>query len=558
MSNSRSIAATTIEPPPFEGPNSVKLQSSKDGKITHVSVYPSRAHITRRFKLPLKIGQNFITISGLPKVLDDDSIRVEGNGEAIVQDITISTDLQTMAVKSPQLEALLVEKQRKENTTKRTEKAIDALATYLSTMNLSDIPPTDVRSIIQQYNEVTTEYQEDLIRQRKELDQMGQDIFKEHPLTDGKTATVGVFSESEEDIELSLHYVVTQAGWTPVYDLRVNTESKEKCIKLVYKASVTQKTGEEWKDVRLTLETSLPQFNVNLPPLTPWKLSFVAAGQRVYPSSQPAAYYGGSMSRRVVFKSCSAEAVVHGDPEDANAIATFEVLEPKTILGDGTVHKVAVTELDLDGELKWVSIPITKDVRMHWTAIVHNDSDYPLLKGAASVYVNGSFTARSEIPHVSPQERFNCALGVDPSIRVIYHPRDKKRSQSGFYTKSNNHIFEQRISLVNTKSCAVTNVKIIDHIPISEESTISVKLLSPALPIADPTSDKKTIDMSKVIQVAKGVVAQWEKGDGNAEVDKLGSDGKLSWNCSIPAQGKVNLVLSWEVAAPADKVITGL
>ncbi|KAF9000069.1 hypothetical protein BDQ17DRAFT_1282255 [Cyathus striatus] len=519
-------------------------------------MYSSRAHITRLFKLPLKIGQNFITISGLPKVLDDDSIRVEGNGDAIIQDITISTELQTMA--SPQLEALLVEKQRKENTIKRTEKAIDALATYLSTMNLSDVPPTDVRSIIQQYNEVTTEYQEDLIRQRKKLDQMGQDISKEHPLTDGKTATVGVFSESEEDIELSLHYAVTQAGWTPVYDLRVNTESKEKCIKLVYKASVTQKTGEEWKDVRLTLETSLPQFNINLPPLTPWKLSFVAAGQQMYPSSQPAAYYGGSMSRRVVFKSCSAEAVVHDDPEDANAIATFEVLEPKTILGDGTVHKVAVTELDLDGELKWVSIPTTKDVRMHWTANVYNDSDYPLLKGAASVYVNGSFTARSEIPHVSPQERFNCALGVDPSIRVIYHPRDKKRSQSGFYTKSNNHIFEQRISLVNTKSCAVTNVKIIDHIPISEESTISVKLLSPALPIADPTSDKKTIDMSKVVQVAKGVVAQWEKGDGNAEVDKLGSDGKLSWNCSIPAQGKVNLVLSWEVAAPADKVITGL
>ncbi|KAF8989094.1 hypothetical protein BDQ17DRAFT_1373562 [Cyathus striatus] len=481
MSDSQSAAAATIEPPPFEGPNFAKLQSSKDGTITHVSVYPSRAHITRLFKLPLKIGRNFITISGLPKVLDDDSIRAEGNGEAIIQDITISTELQTMAVKSPQLEALL-------------------------------------------------------------------DISKEHPLADGKTATVGVFSESEEEIEFSLHYAVTQAGWTPVYDVRVNTESKEKCIKLVYKASVTQRTGEEWKDAHLTLETSLPQFNVNMPLLTPWKLFFVTTE-----TPSPYGVRGGVDNTRF-----RRRALVHDNPMDAYAIATFEVPESRTILGDGTVHKVTVTELELDGELKWVSIPTTKDVRMHWTAIVHNDSDYPLLKGAASVYVNGSFTARSEIPHVSPQERFNCALGVDPSIHVIYHPRDKKRSQSGFYTKSNNHIFEQRISLVNAKSCAVTNVKIIDHIPVSEESTISVKLLSPALPIADPTSDKRNIDMSKVIQVAKGIVAQWEKGDGNAEVDKLGSDGKLSWNCNIPAQGKVNLVLSWEVAAPADKVITGL
>ncbi|KAF9000071.1 hypothetical protein BDQ17DRAFT_1360064 [Cyathus striatus] len=548
MSDSQSAAAATIEPPPLEGPSFSKLRSSKDGTITHVSVYPSRAHITRIFKLPLKIGQNFITISGLPKALDDDSIRAEGNGDAIIQDITISTELQTTAVKSSQLEALLVEEQRKENTIERTEKAIDALAAYLSTMNLSNVPPSDVRSIIQQYNEVTTEYQEDLIRQRKELDQIGQDISREHPLTDGKIATVGAFSKSEEEIEFSLHYAVTQAGWTPVYDVRVNMESKEKCIKLVYKASVTQRTGEEWKDAHLTLETSLPQFNVIMPTLAPWKLLFMTTE-----TPSPYGVFGG-----VDDAGYRRRALVRNDPMNAHAIATFEVPGSKTILGDGTVHKVTVTELDLDGELKWVSIPTMKDVRMHWTANVRNDSDYPLLKGAASVYVNGSFTARSEIPHVSPQERFNCALGVDPSIHVIYHPRDKKRSQSGFYMKLNNHIFEQRISLMNTKSCAVTNVKIIDHIPVSEESTISVKLLSPALPIADPMSDKKNIDMSKVIQVAKGVVAQWEKGDGNAEVDKLGSDGKLSWNCSIPAQGKVNLVLSWEVAVPADKVITGL
>ncbi|KAF9000062.1 hypothetical protein BDQ17DRAFT_1327886 [Cyathus striatus] len=482
MSDTESIASATISP---SSPNWVKCHSSKDGKITHL------VKIWSQFQAYLR--------------LEDDSVRVDGNGEAVIQDVTISTlGLQTEAVKSAQLEVLIVEKQRKENAIKRTEK-------------------------FTHYIEVTTEYQEDLIRQRKELNQIGQDISKECPLTDGKTATMGVFSESEEEIELSLHYAVTQAGWTPVYDVRVNTESKEKCIKLVYKASVTQRTGEEWKDAHLTLETSLPQFNVNMPTLAPWKLRFATTGihyGQLFGSRPLTDQLRSERGHERIATASDLRALVHANPMDAHAIATFEVPEPKTILGNGTVHKVTVTELELDGELKWVSIPTTKDVRMHWTAMVHNDSEYPLLKGAASVYVNGSFTARSEIPHVNPQERFNCALGL--------------------YTRSNNHISEQRITLVNTKSCTVSN-----------ESFISVKLHSPALPVVD-TSENKNDEMSKVVEVCKGVVAQWEKGDGDAEVDKLGLDGKISWNCSIPAQGKVTLLLAWEVLAPADRDVIGL
>jgi hypothetical protein len=37
---------------------------------------------------------------------------------------------------------------------------------------------------------------------------------------------------------------VTGASWTAVYDVRVNMQTKEDPVKLIYKASIVQNTGE--------------------------------------------------------------------------------------------------------------------------------------------------------------------------------------------------------------------------------------------------------------------------------------------------------------------------
>ena len=111
------------------------------------------------------------------------------------------------------------------------------------------------------------------------------------------------------------------------------------------------------------------------------------------------------------------------------------------------------------------------------------------------------------------------------------------------------------------------DVRIVDQVPVSEDEQIKVKLVSPALivgPAAGGESVSKEKGKDKALQkvnVAKGVVAQWDgtdepETDGDAEA--LGRNGKINWVCSIPSQGKVNLVLQWEVTAPVNAAVVGL
>lgn len=165
---------------------------------------------------------------------------------------------------------------------------------------------------------------------------------------------------------------------------------------------------------------------------------------------------------------------------------------------------------------------------------------------------------------------------MDPSIRVKYHPREKSVAETGFYNKSLRHTFTQRISVHNSKSIAIEGMRITDQIPVSQDATsLVVTLLTPALALPDPVSaavstatDTAALNTSKrakvnapTVNVAEGVVAMWngthDVGQGK-DLGALGKNGKIDWVCAMPAFGRVNLVLKWEVVVGIKEEIFGL
>ncbi|KAK0446772.1 hypothetical protein EV421DRAFT_1791263 [Armillaria borealis] len=567
---------TDDSPPAFEPVNNIELSSIKDSKIVKVSVYSSRAEVTRHCKFTVNTGQNLVQINGLPNVLEAQSLRVEGRGDATIHDVVLSTmPLPPIATTSAKLVDLRGKRDQLQKALGRVRKSLESIENYLATMNMQYIDPINLTAVVNNYDSAAEKLDDRVLTLEKELKDAEDAIRAEQLVLSSppeansllkQRVSVGVFAGTGGEVELILIYAVNRASWYAGYDVRVNMQTKETPVTLIYKANIKQATGESWEDVPLTLETITPTYGVGVPTLNSWTLSMYKPG----PPPMQSVMYGASRSAAPISRrkstmllesdddmgftdSFSTRGMAHigsSVTSKGNVSATYRVPGRITIPADGAEHTFTIVQLNLDAFMSWVSVPKV-DTKTHLKAKITNASDYTLLAGSASIYVDGSFISRSSLPAVNPQESFDCPLGLDPSLRITYHPQSKKGLQSGFYTKSSNYVYVQRISIHNTKATTtVENLKILDQIP-------------PALSLPDGSSIKtvKTNASRAVphVQVSEGVVARWEGSDESGiDVDALGKDGKINWLCTIPPQGKINLVMQWEVSTPARAHVTGL
>ncbi|KAJ7505898.1 hypothetical protein B0H11DRAFT_1976597 [Mycena galericulata] len=581
---------TTDHPPAFDGPSTVELQSIADSKIIAVSLYSTRAEITRLYKFAVKTGQNQVNIAGLPNALEHESLRVEGRGAATIHDVTVSMDRgEAVKTSSPKVVELLSKREKTANALTRCEKSLASLEQYLGSLTVQHLEVSKLENVLESYESTGARLDAKKLELLSELRLLDAEIAAERerlrvPNEENKLRTkaaIGVFAKEEGHVEIALIYAVPFASWTAFYDIRVDMDTKENPVTLIYKAAVKQNTGESWDDVPLQLETSTPTFGLDIPKLSPWNLHIQQPRAPAFKSSSKSLSLAGvapiSMGMRRKRSSVAYEesedlmGMVDQEPmgyggasvnSKGNVNATFRVPGLVTIPCDGDAHNFTIVELSLKAAMSWVSVP-KLDAKTHLNARITNASEYTLLNGTASVYVDGSFISRSVVPAVSPQESFDCPLGLDSSIRITYHPLIKKLSHTGFYNKSANYVFSQRITVFNTKSVAIEGLKVIDQIPTSQNSQIEVKLVNPALTLpseAGTSSVKGAVREPQVLNIGTGIKAHWDGVDEPGyEVESLGLDRKLNWICAVPSQGKLNLALEWEVTvSSASAQVVGL
>ncbi|KAG8717185.1 hypothetical protein FRC08_008015 [Ceratobasidium sp. 394] len=371
------------------------------------------------------------------------------------------------------------------------------------------------------------------------------------------------------EAELTLTYVVSNASWTPLYDVRasiVKSPDATSTIALHYRASITQTTGENWSDVALTLSTASPQLGSNVPNLSSWRIGFPAppppppvprpviasrgmvnmdiGGDEVRSRSITAR--GGALPRMALR---SAKVV------DAGVLsATFGISGRSNIPSDEGSHKVVIAVLDLTAELEWVCVPREQESVFLRCKVV-NASEFTLLPGETSVFMDDNFVSKSRIEHVAPNDSFKTSLGTDSALRVTYPPLrtlNRTTNQSSFFSgkdsKQSVVAHSQRITVRNSRPSTVSGLRILDHVPVSTDARIKVNVLSPGGlgPVVDESEvpDANKNKDRPWMNVQKGVKARW------ADLD-VGGEGTLEWACEMQPNEELELELTWEVSAPA-------
>src|SRR5205823_10125494 len=86
--------------------------------------------------------------------------------------------------------------------------------------------------------------------------------------------------------KLLISYLVGGARWYPAYDLQLNPSSGR--VQVSFAGLVSQETGEDWSDARLTLSTAVPATTTQMPKIFSWKIGEL---ERFIPTPAPMAEY---------------------------------------------------------------------------------------------------------------------------------------------------------------------------------------------------------------------------------------------------------------------------
>ena len=139
----------------------------------------------------------------------------------------------------------------------------------------------------------------------RDIDRRIEDLTKKlaalTPAQDERTEVkVFVAAGDAQDAELAIRYQVGNAAWVPYYDARLSTGGKAAAPKLglVRRASIQQRTGEDWVDIAVQLSTTRPGTGTAAPELTPMTVDYELDMPQPRPISAPAAPMAGAARSR--------------------------------------------------------------------------------------------------------------------------------------------------------------------------------------------------------------------------------------------------------------------
>jgi uncharacterized protein (TIGR02231 family) len=477
-----------------------------NSKPTAVTVFPDRARVTRIGNVELQPGLQRIEITNLPLALEPESVRASGHGSAQAKLLGVSTKLENYA-ETPAETALDLETKIQEVTDadsnlaaraavlEKEQKAIDGLAgqseMFARGLALRNRSPEEQGLILDFLTRRSQAIQNELLALSRSRRERAKEIDRLKRLLQGQqssrprqryTAVVEVEILAEGSLEIELTYLVSQARWKPLYDLRM----KDTSLDVTYLAEVTQNTGEDWQAVQLTLSTAEPSLSLEIPDLEPWYIAprapvFAARsmGKSAMPFPPQAAPAPAAPLREA-----PADATFEAEEMEIEsalvsapgASLTYQLPSKADVPGNGDPRKVTVASLNLNSVLDYVTAPKVEEV-CYRRAKVKNESPYSLLAGPAQLFETDTFLGSTALEFVAPNQEFELVLGSDERLRVN-RELETRDVEKAFIVGDRKRIrYAYTIALENLRDAPQT-IYVRDQLPLPRDEQIKVKLES--------------------------------------------------------------------------------
>ncbi|MBU0551487.1 DUF4139 domain-containing protein [Myxococcota bacterium] len=208
-------------------------------------------------------------------------------------------------------------------------------------------------------------------------------------------------------IKLSVAAVLPCALWRPAHEARLIEGGLEWDLR----ATVWQRTGEDWSGVALRLSTDRPSAVAELPPLLPDQLRLQ---ERETPKQIVLAHRAEGARRRI-----EGAVTVEAAPGvyDGGEARIYHAEGLVDIPSDGRPHAFKLEGFKADCARRLTAYP--EQSRQVFARVrLHNPLPKPLLAGPVTLIRDGAYMGVGDIQYVGPGEPFDLALGSDDRFRA--------------------------------------------------------------------------------------------------------------------------------------------
>jgi len=285
--------------------------------------------------------------------------------------------------------------------------------------------------------------------------------------------------------KISFSYLVSQAGWVPLYDIRSDSQTGK--ISLTYKAQVFQNSGIDWDNIKLNISTNNPYANKTKPELNPWYIDYYAyrqrqeleeisiRGARAIPQ---AAFNQGYFLDDAKNKNLEDKAALGADQFTTVVhqliAAEFKIDLPYSIKSNNEKNLVLIKNSDLNTTFKYYSVPKV-DPGVYLVAQMTKLDELQLVPASANIFFDGSYIGETYLDPTSMDDTLNLSLGKDPNI-VVKRTLLKQKSKDKVVQDKRERTFSYQIEVQNNKSSAIQLI-IQDQVPMTTNNDITIELL---------------------------------------------------------------------------------
>ncbi|HEX8463093.1 MAG TPA: mucoidy inhibitor MuiA family protein [Abditibacterium sp.] len=485
-------------------------------RISSVTIFTDRALVTRRGVVALQAGAQELLLGGLPRRLDVESLHASGRGVSAriiaveARERTLprtsnqsAREVQDELEKSQDEGRAIAERDavwlsRLETLRQLSEKSASRYAAALSKGE------TDVEALTQlldylsaQQNEINAQRQLLEVQKRENAAQQMALMSRLKQLQNSKSTSeravvVSIEAAEAGNWELELSYIVPGASWQPIYDARVQlTPTPAELtgrLSLTYGALLTQNSGEDWKNVAVTLSTARPGIGTLPPKMEP---IFVDV-ERPMVAAAPimARSRGGNWEKydenvAGLLASLSPVEGIAEAPEpieaehyeaevrSEGATVTFGLPRPLHVPSDGQPHRATIVNQELPVRFDYVAMPRRSSLAF-LRAKATNASALSLLEGPVSVFRDDVFVGKARLEAAPAGGEITLFLGPDEAVRAEREMTGREVDKNFIGNARRTH-FAYQIELHNLKNHPA-RLSVQDQIPVSRSEQIKVKL----------------------------------------------------------------------------------